>query len=113
MPGVPQKAVTRVHRNAVTAMLRGTKLTRHPEALPLIAFTRELARQMDEDPTSTRVQGSYLSALKDVRRMLLEVGRVESARPVKVEAPVEVPVERSPENVSKLADFKKRNKISG
>lgn len=59
----------RTHRNAVTRMLRVTGLLNVPEEAPLVALVKELAREMDEGG-GTRARADYLSALKDVRRVL-------------------------------------------
>jgi hypothetical protein len=64
--------VSTVHRRAVTRMLRATGLARVGSEAPLVELVKELARQMDADGGSTRVQASYLSALKDVRKAVDE-----------------------------------------
>jgi len=65
----PRKAASREHRAAVTRMLRATGLLRIPEEAPLVALVKSLAKEMDEGGGS-RTYSAYLSALKDVRRVL-------------------------------------------
>lgn len=62
-------AASRTHRNAVTRMLRATGLANVPEEAPLVEYVKVLAKEMDEEPSS-RTKAAYLSALKDVRRVL-------------------------------------------
>lgn len=63
-------AAPRSHSAAVTRMLTTTGLLHVPDEAPLVMLVKTLAKQMDEDPSSTRTQQAYLSALKDVRRVL-------------------------------------------
>jgi hypothetical protein len=64
-----RKAASREHRAAVTRMLKATGLLRIPEEAPLVALVKSLAKEMDEGGGS-RTYSAYLSALKDVRRVL-------------------------------------------
>jgi hypothetical protein len=50
-------------------MLRATGLLRIPEEAPLVELVKSLAREMDAGGGS-RTYSAYLSALKDVRRVL-------------------------------------------
>lgn len=50
-------------------MLRATGLANVPEEAPLVALVKTLASEMDKSPGS-RTRAEYLSALKDVRRVL-------------------------------------------
>ncbi|WP_139344475.1 hypothetical protein [Rathayibacter sp. VKM Ac-2630] len=52
-------------------MLKATGLLRIPEEAPLVALVKSLAKEMDEGGGS-RTHAAYLSALKDVRRVLKE-----------------------------------------
>jgi hypothetical protein len=61
--------MAREHRDAVTKMLRASGLLRVPEEAPLVALVKSLAKEMDEGGGS-RAYTAYLSALKDVRRVL-------------------------------------------
>jgi hypothetical protein len=60
---------SRIHRDAVTRMLRASGLLKVPEEAPLVALVKALAKEMDEGGGS-RAYTAYLSALKDVRRVL-------------------------------------------
>jgi hypothetical protein len=51
-------------------LLRATGLAQVPDEAPLVALVKALAKELDENPSSTRTQQAYLSALKDVRRVL-------------------------------------------
>lgn len=57
------------HRKAVTRMLRATGLVHVPEEAPLVELVKQLATDLDNG-AGARVQVQYLSALKDVRRVL-------------------------------------------
>lgn len=57
------------HRASVTRMLRATGLVNVPEEAPLVELVKALAAEMDSSP-GARVRADYLSALKDVRRVL-------------------------------------------
>lgn len=78
-------ATPRTHRNAVTRMLRATGLANVPEEAPLVEYVKELAKEMDEEPSS-RTKAAYLSALKDVRRVL-DGGSRFTSRPRSKPAP--------------------------
>ena len=69
----------RPHRAAVTRMLRATGLAHVPEEAPLVELLRSLADEMDSGP-GARVRAEYLSALKDVRRVLNSESRQGSSR---------------------------------
>lgn len=66
------------HRRAVTRMLRATGLVHVPEEAPLVELVKELADEMDERP-GARTRADYLSALKDVRRVLAVGARPTSS----------------------------------
>lgn len=70
MPRARSRAAPRTHTAAVTQMLTATGLLHAPDEAPLVMLVKTLAKQMDADPSSTRTQQAYLSALKDVRRVL-------------------------------------------
>jgi hypothetical protein len=53
----------------VKRMLTATGLRNVPEEAPLVALLEELAREMDVNP-GARTRADYLSAQKDVRRVL-------------------------------------------
>lgn len=57
------------HRRAVTRMLRATGLAQMPDEAPLVELVKDLARELDEGG-GARTRAAYLSALKDVRRVL-------------------------------------------
>lgn len=59
----------RTHSAAVSRLLRSTGLLHVPEEAPLVMLVKDLAKQMDHDG-GTRIAAAYLSALKDVRRVL-------------------------------------------
>ncbi len=63
------------HAEAVEAAVADTRVGTMPAHAPLIELCRTLAAQMDAagaEP-STRLTAAYLSALKDLRRALLEL----------------------------------------
>lgn len=70
MPRSQRQAAPETHSAAVTRMLTATGLLSVPDEAPLVMLVKTLAKQMDADPSSTRTQQAYLSALKDVRRVL-------------------------------------------
>lgn len=105
-----------VHRRAVERMLRATGLANVPEEAPLVALVKSLAKDMDLGG-GTRVRAEYLSALKDVRRVLSTgsgrrvKGTSEPAATKSVEdAAGAVPSEQPRPN--ELAEFKKRHGIA-
>lgn len=59
----------RRHRNAVTRMLRASGLLKVSEEAPLVELLKDLAGEMDAGG-GARTRADYLSALKDVRRVL-------------------------------------------
>lgn len=61
------------HRAAVTRMLRATGLANIPEEAPLVELLKDLARELDEGG-GARARADYLSAQKDVRRVLNMIG---------------------------------------
>lgn len=63
------------HAEAVEMAVDGARLSTIPEHAPLVELCRVLAAQMDAagtDPT-TRLTAAYLSALKDLRRAILDM----------------------------------------
>lgn len=70
MPRTRKEAAPESHSAAVTLMLTATGLLAVPDEAPLVMLVKTLAEQMDADPSSTRTQQAYLSALKDLRRVL-------------------------------------------
>lgn len=110
MPAAPK----RPHRAAVTRMLRSTGLAQVPEEAPLVELLRTLADEMDSNG-SARVTQAYLSALKDVRRVLGEVG-VRPRGSAETKAPktdAEAPSEQDDDAVvpNELAEFKQKRGI--
>ena len=101
----------RVHRSAVTRMLRATGLSNVPEEAPLVELLKSLALEMDEAPsasTSTR----YRLALADVRKVL-DAAAAPSSKPSRargVQPTPDVPDEPVPEPTS-LAKFKQKRGI--
>ncbi|WP_295102697.1 hypothetical protein [uncultured Microbacterium sp.] len=69
------------HSAAVERMLTATGLVDAVDEAPLVMFVKTLAAQMDADPSSTRTQGAYLSALKDVRRVLNAAAKPTAGKP--------------------------------
>lgn len=69
------------HAEAIEAAITECRLSTTPQFAPLLELCRTLAAQMDTAgaEASTRLTAAYLSALKDLRRAVLEV-------PVPVEA---------------------------
>lgn len=76
----------------------------------LIAYLRDLAKLMDEEP-GTRVMQLYLSAQKDARRVLN--GGVVAKKPAqkKTTTAAEPETDKEPP-VNELADFKNRRGIA-
>jgi hypothetical protein len=95
------------HAAAVTRMLRATGLLRIPEEAPLVELVKSLAREMDAGGGS-RTYSAYLSALKDVRRVLSsapgDVAPKDDA--VEEEAPT-VEAEKAAKEVADFASFKR------
>ncbi len=63
------RGTLKTHVGAVERMLRVTGLGNVPEEAPLVMLIKDLAREMDAGG-GTRARADYLSALKDVRRVL-------------------------------------------
>ncbi|MFF7683173.1 hypothetical protein ACFZA2_10460 [Microbacterium sp. NPDC007973] len=105
-------AATRRHRNAVTRMLRASGLLRVAEEAPLVELLKDLAAEMDAGG-GARTRADYLSALKDVRRVLAAApgaagdgdDREKPATSAAAESAPAEPVE-SPE-VASFASFKR------
>ena len=102
---------SREHRNAVTRLLRASGLLQVPEEAPLVALVKSLAKELDEGGGS-RAYTAYLSALKDVRRVLAAApGAAGASTPPVVEkdsAPVE------PDGVEpEVADFESFRRAKG
>ena len=75
------RPLKRPHRAAVTRMLRATGLAHVLEEAPLVELLRSLADEMDAGG-GARTRADYLSALKDVRRVLRDApGRPGRQRP--------------------------------
>lgn len=105
-----RKRVRRVHRAAVTRMLRATGLAQVPEEAPLIELLRVLADEMDAGG-GARTRAEYLSALKDVRRVLdLGPGR-SRPRPVPAEGAV-AEAEGVAPSMNELASWRERRGIA-
>ncbi|MFP7833123.1 hypothetical protein [Marisediminicola sp. LYQ134] len=96
------------HRKAVTRMLKSTGLAHVPEEAPLIELLRDLADEMDRNP-SPRLTTQYRGTLKDVRAVLKYApGRPQSSPETKPKAAPEEPVdpEEVEATVSSLAAFR-------
>lgn len=72
--GVTSPASGRVHRSAVTRMLRATGLAHSPEEAPLVELVKALALEMDQTPSAS-TSSRYRAALADVRRVLDRAAR--------------------------------------
>lgn len=113
MPRVPPRR----HRSALTRMLRSTGLAHVPEEAPLVELLRTLADEMDNGPT-TRARAEYLSALKDVRRVLNSsyarpTGSADITAAAAAAAAAAAPsVEPVPDAPNDLASFKQRRGIN-
>lgn len=102
---------SREHRNAVTRMLRSSGLLRVPEEAPLVALVKSLAKEMDEGGGS-RAYTAYLSALKDVRRVLAAAPGAAGASMVPDVEKDSAPVE--PDGVEpEVADFESFRRAKG
>lgn len=64
---------SRRHRAALTRVLRATGLVNVPEEALLVELLRDLAKELDEGG-GARTRIAYLSATKDLRRVLSELG---------------------------------------
>lgn len=113
-------APSRTHRNAVTRMLRATGLANIPEEAPLVAYIKDLAKEMDEEPSS-RSKAAYLSALKDVRRVLdggarrtpRPRGKAADPAPAAAEKKAaEAPAKTEEEEPNDLTRFKRKRGIA-
>jgi hypothetical protein len=102
------------HRKAVTRMLRATGLVHVPEEAPLVELLKDLADEMDNEG-GARNRQAYLSALKDLRRVLNASSGVPhgSAEVIPPADPLEEP---EPGNdvprQNDLANFKQKHKIA-
>ena len=114
MAGTSRNRVRRTHRDAVSRMLRATGLTHVADEAPLVAFLKECARELDENPGSTRVMSAYLSALKDVRKVLdaAVAAPKKSAQKVELDPLPDEPTADVPENVSSLDEFLKERGVT-
>lgn len=103
----------RPHRSAVTRMLRATGLVHVPEEAPLVELLRSLADEMDSGG-GTRTRADYLSALKDVRRVLNVSGRPRGSAESSAAAAVDkaAVVEEVPVVPNDLAKFKSERGIA-
>ena len=101
------------HRRALTRTLRATGLVHVPEEAMLVELLRYLADEMDREP-STRITAAYLSAQKDLRRVLsVTGGRVRSsAEPPSSVPPADEEVPGETAVVSGLAAFKEKRGIA-
>ena len=100
------------HRRAVTRMLRATGLVHVPEEAPLVELLKDLATDLDNGGGG-RTRAAYLSALKDLRRLLnAEVGRPRGSSDAVDVVPEPEPdvVDPVPEPTS-LAKFKQARGI--
>jgi hypothetical protein len=101
------------HRRAVTRLLRATGLVHVPEEAPLVEYVKDLATQMD-GAGGTRVQQAYLSALKDLRRVInAGAGQTRgTAEPSSAIAQVEGDVGEETPQQNDLARFKESRGIA-
>lgn len=62
----------RTHRGALAATIRACPPLQEPSNAALVALAKTLAKQMDDagGDASTRLSAAYLSALKDVHRVV-------------------------------------------
>jgi len=106
---------TRRHRNAVTRMLRASGLLKVPEEAPLIELLKDLAAEMDAGG-GARTRADYLSALKDVRRVLAAAPGTPGASEVeKAEKATAAAKESSaaPDDDPEVADFARFKRAKG
>jgi len=66
----PPRKPAGAHRKAITRMLRTTGLLHVAEEAPLVELLKELADELDDDGGGARTRLAYLSAFKDLRRVL-------------------------------------------
>jgi hypothetical protein len=97
-------------------MLRATGLAHVPEEAPLVELLRALADEMDNEP-GARVRAEYLSALKDVRRVLNSSGgrpRGSADTPAPAVAPDlgDAALREAEATPNDLARFKEKHKIA-
>ncbi|PPF64549.1 hypothetical protein C5E11_03930 [Clavibacter michiganensis] len=101
-------------------MLRSTGLAHVPEEAPLVELLRTLADEMDSGHATTRARAEYLSALKDVRRVLNSSyarptgsADIAAAAAAAAAVPAAAPsVEPVPDAPNDLASFKQRRGIN-
>lgn len=100
-------------------MLRATGLVNVPEEAPLIALVKDLAKELDEGG-GARTRTAYLSALKDLRRVLNASaarprGSAEASSVAAAVAAAESPESDAPEDLPQpndLARFKASRKLA-
>jgi hypothetical protein len=110
--------VSRRHRNALTRVLRATGLANVPEEAMLVELLRDLAKELDEGG-GARTRIAYLSATKDLRRVLGGIGgRVQGSAEPKAQkaaiaaAEAEVVADDESPAQNDLAVFKEKHKIA-
>lgn len=105
--------MTGPNRRAVTRMLRATGLVHVPEEAPLVQLLRELADEIDAGG-GARPRLAYLSALKDVRRVLAySAGRPRSSSDAPAAADLaDVESAGVPPMLNDLARFKEKRGIA-
>lgn len=94
-------------------MLRVTGLLHVPEEAPLVQLVKDLAFDLD-DGGGKEVYAKYLSALKDVRRVLAYSARPSSSAdpaPTSSEPERDESVDTEAAPVNSLADFRKQRGI--
>jgi len=102
------------HRKAVMRMLRATGLVHVPEEAPLIELVKELADELDTEG-GARNRQAYLSALKDLRRVInastgVPRGSAEVIPPA--DADEEPTHDTEVPRQNDLANFKQKHKIA-
>ncbi|TFC30103.1 hypothetical protein E3O55_08440 [Cryobacterium sp. MDB1-18-2] len=100
------------HRRAITRMLRATGLVHVPEEAPLVELLKELAAELDNGG-GARTRLAYLSALKDLRRVLsMSVGRPRGSADVPAVSAVDPDGTDDVPALNDLAKFKLERGIS-
>ena len=105
------------HVDAVERMLAETGLGRLDEELPLVEVLRDLAAELDEEPTAGG-RRLYLTALRDARRVLAAApGSAVPARAASEEAETPPPTDDVPpvaaETEPEVADFESFRRAKG